>query len=103
MVTARPIETGLALHPNRPNPFNPQTTISYSLPASASDAEVRVSIVDASGRLVRTLVNERQSEGVHEVRWEGKGANDEAIASGVYFCVLDVGGERRIRKLVLLK
>jgi hypothetical protein len=101
MVTARPIETELALHPNRPNPFNPQTTISYSLPAG--DAEVRVSIVDASGRLVRTLVNERQAEGVHEVRWEGKDSNNEAVASGVYFCVLDVGGERRIRKLVLLK
>jgi hypothetical protein len=103
MVSAQPIETELVLHPNRPNPFNPQTTISYSLPARSTDANVRLSIVDASGRLVRTLVNEKQTSGVHEVSWEGKGVNNEAVASGVYFCLLDVGGERRTRKLVLLK
>jgi hypothetical protein len=102
MTSTHPVASGLVLHPNRPNPFNPQTTISYSLSPGPSK-HVRVTIVDASGRIVRTLVDEELAGGLHEVHWEGRDADNEAVASGVYFCVLDVAGERRIGKLVLLK
>jgi hypothetical protein len=97
------VETGLALHQNHPNPFNPQTTISYELPSTSERARVRLSILDISGRIVATLVDEDQSSGPHQVRWEGKDDRGQSVSSGVYFYVLDAGGERRTRKLVLLK
>jgi hypothetical protein len=94
----------LALHQNHPNPFNPQTTISYDLPASSKPERVRLWIIDISGRMVRTLVDEEQGGGSYRVEWQGRDDRGEAVSSGVYFYVLDVaGGERRTRKLVLLK
>jgi hypothetical protein len=90
----------LALHQNVPNPFNPQTTIRYELPAPA---HVRLSIVDVSGRRVRTLVDSPQSAGVRESVWNGRDDHGNAVASGVYFYVLDAGKQRLTRKLVLLK
>jgi flagellar hook assembly protein FlgD len=92
----------LSLGQNRPNPFNPQTTIPYVLPGGAS-TRVRLSIVDIAGRLVRTLVNESQSGGPHEAAWNGKDDRGQSVSSGVYFYVLEAGGERRMKKLVLLK
>lgn len=92
----------LALGQNHPNPFNPQTTIPYDLPAGGS-VRVRLWILDISGRLVSTLVDEDQSGGSYKVTWEGKDDRGDAVSSGVYFYVLDAGAERRTRKLVLLK
>ena len=93
----------LALMQNHPNPFNPRTTISYDLPYGTSSERVRLIILDVSGRVVRTLVNEDQSGGTYHVDWEGKDDGGNAVSSGVYVYLLDVGGERRTRKLVLLK
>jgi hypothetical protein len=90
----------LALHQNIPNPFNPQTTIRYDLPAPA---HIRLAIFDVSGRLVRTLVDEQQAPGSREVIWTGRDDRGAAVSSGVYFYVLDVGKQRLTRKLVLLK
>ncbi|HET6350158.1 MAG TPA: FlgD immunoglobulin-like domain containing protein [Candidatus Krumholzibacteria bacterium] len=90
----------LTLHQNIPNPFNPQTTIRYDLP---SPEHVRLSIFEVSGRLVRTLVDEDQGGGAHEVVWTGRDDNGRAASSGVYFYVLEAGKQRLTRKLVLLK
>ncbi|HET6463070.1 MAG TPA: FlgD immunoglobulin-like domain containing protein, partial [Candidatus Krumholzibacteria bacterium] len=90
----------LTLHQNHPNPFNPQTTIAYDLPSAS---RVRLLVVDVSGKLVRTLVNETQSSGSRSVIWNGRDDNGNAVSSGVYFYVLDAGKERLTRKLVLLK
>ena len=103
MVDASPVPTILALRQNFPNPFNPQTTIAYDLPATSSDERVRLRIVDVSGRVVRTLVDEDQPAGTYRTRWEGKNDRGEAVSSGVYFYVLDARGSRHTRKLVLLK
>jgi hypothetical protein len=93
----------LALHQNHPNPFNPTTTIPYDLPAEASPVRVRLRVLDTAGRLVRTLVDEDQTGGSRAVVWDGRDARGGAVSSGVYFCILDAGGERRTRKVVLLK
>ena len=98
-----PIPSGLVLHQNHPNPFNPQTSISYELPNASERVRVRMWILDISGRVVAKLVDEEQSGGSHEVRWQGKDDRGRAVSSGVYFYVLDVAGERRMKKLVLLK
>jgi len=93
----------LVLHQNHPNPFNPQTTIRYDLPAGGAPVRVRLWVLDLAGRVVRTLVDETQGGGARSVIWEGRDDRGEAVSSGVYFYVLDVDGERLTRKLVLLK
>jgi hypothetical protein len=83
------------LQQNYPNPFNPSTTIEFTLPR---DERVELRIYDIRGALVATLADGRRPAGVHRVRW-----NAADRASGVYFCVLQAGGLRRMRKMVLLK
>jgi hypothetical protein len=80
---------------NYPNPFNAQTTISYRLP---EDSRVSIDIYDNLGRKVRTLVNETQSAGRHEIAWE---ASD--MASGLYFYRIQTNNYKAIRKMALLK
>ena len=92
---------GLGLEPGQPNPFNPQTTIPYRVPWSG--VRVRLAIYDASGRLIRVLVDEQQDAGVRSVVWRGDDRAGQTVASGVYFCVLQAAEERRTQKLVLLK
>jgi hypothetical protein len=97
------LPTEVTLGPNHPNPFNPRTMIPYTVPASHASAGVRLVIHDASGRVVRVLVDETQSAGAREATWDGTDQNGSTVSSGVYFCHLQVGDERRTRKLVLLK
>jgi len=98
-VTMRPLD--LALYQNQPNPFNPETTIRYDLPAGST--RVRLLIADLAGRRVRTLVDEVQAGGSRSVVWNGRDDSGNGVSSGVYFYVLDAGKERLTRKLVLLK
>jgi len=84
-----------ALLDNYPNPFNPSTTISYSLP---EDGKVQIKIFDVLGREVATLVNEFTSAGKHNVVWDG--AN---FASGIYFYSITFKGETLNKKMLLVK
>jgi hypothetical protein len=93
----------LTLGQNHPNPFNPRTTIPYRVPAAAHPQRVRLVVLDVSGRVVRTLVDEDQPGGAYHVSWEGKDERGAHVSSGVYFYVLDVGEKRQSRKMVLLK
>ena len=88
----------LALHQNRPNPFNPSTTIAFDLPVRA---EARLAIYDAAGRLVRRLAAGELSPGRHELRWDGLDDAGRPVVSGVYFCRLQAGKETRSIRLVL--
>ncbi len=84
------------LFANYPNPFNPVTRITYRL---ASARKVRLSIYDVSGRLVRTLVDDRQGAGRHTVDFNANG-----LASGLYFYKLETGaGVSVTRKMILLR
>ncbi len=83
-----------------PNPFNPVTTISYSL---TTDQQVEVSIYDVSGRLIRTLVNQNMPAGEHTVQWDARSNNGSTVASGVYLYQLRTGNTLRTRQLVLMK
>ena len=98
-----PAET--ALLPNYPNPFNPETWIPYQL---AMPAEVTVAIHAADGRLVRTLALGYQAAGVYKskgraVYWDGRNAQGEPVASGVYFYTLMTGDFTATRKLLIRK
>jgi hypothetical protein len=89
-----------------PNPFNPSTTISYSLPENSS---VMIEIVDMTGRSVTSLINETLSAGHHNVVWNGRNSNGKQVASGIYlyrFTATSTSGCKSFTqsgKLVLMK
>jgi len=88
------------LHQNKPNPFNPVTTIDFDL---AEDAEVRLDIHDVAGRLVRTLLREGRSHGRHSVTWNGLDQGGHRVSSGIYVYTLRAGAVTESRRMVLLK
>jgi flagellar hook assembly protein FlgD len=89
-----------SLEQNRPNPFNPQTTISFTL---AERTQVHLGVYDVDGALVRTLVNEPRAAATYESRWDGRDESGHAAASGVYFYKLTAGSFTQTKKMVLLK
>ena len=89
-----------SLHQNYPNPFNPTTTIKYELPI---DAFVNIKIYDLTGRLVKTLINRKQSAGYKEANWSGIDNSGKPATAGLYLCSFEAGGFRHTKKMVLLK
>ena len=85
---------------NYPNPFNPSATIEYQIPKTA---DVVVSIFNIRGQLVKELLNETQSEGVHQVAWNGTNQNNEGVSSGIYFYTVKSDELILSKKMVLLK
>jgi len=92
--------TGVFAARNHPNPFNPATTISWSLPRAG---HLALRIYDLRGRLVRTLLDEPQPAGPGQVRWDGRGADGAAAAAGVYFYRLEAAGRSLVGKMALIK
>ena len=91
----------VALAQNAPNPFNPRTVIRFELPESA---RVKLTIYDAAGRLVRTLVaDESLATGHHERTWDGRDQTARGVAAGVYFYRLEVGEICETRSMVLVR
>lgn len=85
---------------NYPNPFNPETTISYNL-LNAGDIEI--AIYNLKGQKVKTLISEYQEIGNHQVIWDGKDIKGNKVASGVYFYKVNAGESEIIKKMVLMK
>lgn len=88
------------LQGNYPNPFNPETTISYSL---KSTEPVALGIYNIKGELVKTLVNDVKPAGNHSLIWNGKDNTGRAVSSGIYFCKLQAGKVSDTAKMILLK
>ena len=101
-VTAAPELPALvySLRANEPNPFNPRTTIRYSLSAPE---HVDLRIHDLRGRVVRTLVAAQRPAGWHRAVWDGRDDAGRRVASGVYFYRLAAGPFVESRKMLLLK
>ncbi len=90
-----------ALGPNVPNPFNPNTTISFELPARAP---LSLLIYDSAGRLVRVLADHLSYEaGVHELRWDGRDDRGQRVAAGVYHVRMAGPGFAESHKVVMVK
>jgi hypothetical protein len=83
------------LHQNVPNPFNPSTTIEYSLPV---DAHVRLTVFDARGRKAAVLADGHRPAGTHRVTWNAVG-----LPSGIYFYRITAGAFTATRKMCLLR
>jgi len=90
------VPVGLRLEPNRPNPFNPSTTISFSIDRRGP---VELTVFDVRGRRVDTLVDRPLDPGRHQVVWRGDGR----LPTGVYFYQLRAGAAVVRRKMVLSK
>jgi hypothetical protein len=90
----------LELFPNVPNPFNPTTSIPFTIPF---EAPVRVAIYDARGSLVRVLVDKTTPAGHYDAVWDGRDAKGSPVGSGVYLCRLEHQSDIRTRKIVLIK
>ena len=87
----------LALLPPTPNPAVGRLRLSFTLPAAAN---VRLIVLDVTGREVATVVEGWQSPGRHEIIWDRRSGRVSA-AAGVYFARLQVGHDERVRKFVL--
>jgi hypothetical protein len=89
------LPTQFELLSNYPNPFNPTTTLRFSLP---EPNKVNMNIYDIMGRKVSTLISQRLEAGYHSIDW-----NASHLASGVYIVELVAGQQRRTQKIALIK
>ncbi len=92
-----------SLMQNAPNPFNPSTTISYSLPKDTEPVRVKLTVYDIRGRTVSVLADRVQDGGDYTVNWDGTDEAGRQVASGVYFYRLRAGSFTATRKMVMLK
>ncbi|MFT5085767.1 MAG: hypothetical protein ACI906_000437 [Candidatus Latescibacterota bacterium] len=88
------------LLPNTPNPFNPETLIRYEL---AKEGLVQLTVFNALGQKVRTLVQGAQVAGAHVVRWDGRDELGAGVGAGMYFYRLESGTFWAVHKMTLLK
>ena len=92
--------SGFTIRGNYPNPFNPGTTVVYSI---GRESETRLVLFDSRGREVRTLFRGRQSPGEHRVEWDGLDSRGSDMPPGLYFCRLTAGPESRVIKMAKVK
>jgi hypothetical protein len=83
-----------------PNPFNPSTTIEYTLTVGGP---VNVTVYDAAGRRLRLLDSGTRAAGVHAVVWDGRDARGGNMPSGLYFLRIDAGEHAETRRMLLVK
>ena len=83
-----------------PNPFNPTTTLSFSVPI---EGNINLSIYDMTGRLVNTLVDGNLKQGYHSITWNGFDSNGHAVSSGMYIYALNGKDVSITKKMVLMK
>ena len=86
---------------NYPNPFNPETMISYQL---QNKCELELTIYNLKGQKVKTLVNQQRDAGFYSIIWNGNDDSGKVVSSGVYFYELNINGiSKQVRKCVLMK
>ncbi len=95
-----PTRRVFALAQNHPNPFNPLTTINFSLPQSE---QVKLAVYAMDGHRVASLLSDQLPAGAHQVTWNGKNDRGQQVASGTYFYRLQAGANVATKRMVLLK
>jgi len=88
------------LEPNYPNPFNPETTINYSVPNAG---KVAVRIYNVLGQQILTLAEGDHTPGFYSIRWDGKDRIGHQVASGIYLYRMEAAGFAQVQKMLLLK
>ena len=95
-----PLPRAVVLEQNRPNPFNPRTTIRFALPEAGA---VSVEIFDSRGRWVTTVLDGARPAGTTEVIWDGTDAAGQAVGSGVYHYRLRTASREETRRMLLVR
>ncbi len=96
----RPQPAAAALRPCYPNPFNPQTTITFDLTRAQA---VVLAVYAVDGRRIATLLNGSLPAGSHEVRWNGRDDHGRQVPSGAYFYRLEAGSRSQTGRMVMVK
>ncbi len=99
-ITSAAAPATYSLAQNRPNPFNPETSIAFGLPAPTL---VTLRVFNVTGRLIRTLIDKQMPAGFHTSHWNARDAKGSAVSSGVYFYELRAGSFVDRRRMVLLR
>jgi protocatechuate 3,4-dioxygenase beta subunit len=94
---AEAMPTALVFHQAYPNPFRSETTLRFSLP---QESPVEMSVYDAEGRQVQTLVRGTLPAGYHTAHWDGRDARGRAVGRGIYFSRLKTSAGERVQKLI---
>ena len=94
------IPSSVSIESIYPNPFNPTTTIKYSI---IETGFINLSVFDGSGRYIATLINRKHEPGVYFVQWNGNDVNGINMPAGTYISQISVGIEKKSSKLTLLK
>ena len=88
------------LYNNYPNPFNPETTIQFTIDQTQ---KINLNIFDAQGRLIVRLVNREMQPGQYTIRWNGTDKNNHRVASGIYFYQLLGNDQTIVKKMQFIK
>ena len=94
------VPTDFSLKQNYPNPFNPSTTITFDL---SEDTDVKISIYDVTGQLIRELVNQFMTVGSKRINWDGKDDYGNLVSGSIYLYNLQTGDYSQTKKMVLMK
>jgi hypothetical protein len=86
---------------NFPNPFNPATTISFSVTQTSSF--VTLEIYNIKGQKIATLINEQMQRGKHTTIWYGLDSNNKPVSSGIYLYKIKAGNKESVKRMLLLK
>ena len=89
-----------ALYENYPNPFNPTTTIRYSL---KNAHHTKLTVFNTLGQKIRTLVDETKTTGLHTVQWDGRNNMGEQVSSGLYFYRIEAGSFVQTKRMMMLE
>jgi hypothetical protein len=89
-----------SLYQNYPNPFNPATIFRYDLPKNTN---VKLTIYDLMGKIVKNLVSDQQNPGYKLIQWNSTNNKGQPVSAGMYFYTIQAGEFRQTRKMVLLK
>ena len=89
---------------NYPNPFNNQTHIAFDITESGKDlVQVSLQVFDVSGKLIKTLLNDRFTTGSYQIFWDGTNTENRAVSSGIYFCRMKIDQTEKISKMMLVR
>ena len=97
-----PLSGAFRLLPNYPNPFNPSTTIPFTVGGSRA-LDTRISVYNLLGQPVALLIDDKLLPGEYEVTWDALNSFGQPVPSGVYFCEMQSGDFRELRKLLLVR
>lgn len=89
-----------SFHSIYPNPFNPSTTVEFSI---SQNQEVNISVFNIKGQKVKTLSKGMMEKGLHRIVWDGRNDTGHSVSSGIYFFMMDTQGYQKVKKAILLK